>query len=178
MKTINIPENVNDLTSYLEFVQTIIEVNKFNSKIDLFFNKILKQEFLKSVKEWKKIVSEKDFEKIKNLFDENTPEKIFDETYLFYDYSKNKFIHVKSKLKYPDNPKFNTYYDISNIKKINPTKNGTGMLIYFNINFKESNFPGWLPTYHLSTIYEIDLLKKSVNFIKSDLTETSNKHYK
>ena len=40
MKLLKIPENVTELTSYLEFVQTIIEVNKFNDNIFEFFKKL------------------------------------------------------------------------------------------------------------------------------------------
>lgn len=60
MKLLKISENVTKLTSYLDFVQTIIEVNKFNSNIFKFFKKLLFNEFLKTVKDWKLTDSEKD----------------------------------------------------------------------------------------------------------------------
>lgn len=40
-----------------------------------------------------------------------------------------------------------------------------------------NKWPTWLPTFHNTTIYEIDLLKKSVELKSTNLTETSNKQY-
>ena len=162
MKLIKIPENVTELTSYLDFVQTIIEMNKFNANIFEFFKKILFDEFLKSVKDWKLTASKKD------LIFLNT---LDDETNLFYDYSKNKFVH----LSIDKNCKKQIELDIDDIKKIYPNESGLGMLIEFKKSYKEHKWPTWLPTFHNTTIYEIDLLKKSVELKSTKLTETSNK---
>ena len=49
------------------------------------------------------------------------------------------------------------------------------MLIEFKKSYKEHKWTTWLPTFHNTTIYEIDLLKKSVELKSTNLTETSNK---
>lgn len=161
MKLLKIPENVTELTSYLEFVQTIIEVNKFNDNIFEFFKKILFDEFLKSVKDWKLTASKKDLKYLNTLDDDIT---------LFYDYSKNKFIFIESDIRCKKYIVINK----NNIKKIYPNESGLGMLIEFKKSYKEHKWPGWLPTFHNTTIYEIDLLKKSVELKSTNLTETSN----
>ena len=162
MKLLKIPENVTELTSYLEFVQTIIELNKFNENIHHFFNKILNDEFLKTVKDWKKIASEKDLNYLNTLDDDIT---------LFYDYSENKFVHLIIDEKCKKQIELN----INDIEKIYPNESGLGMLIEFKKSYKEHKWPTWLPTFHNTTIYEIDLLKKSVELKSTNLTETSNK---
>lgn len=49
------------------------------------------------------------------------------------------------------------------------------MIIEFKASFKEYKWTGWLSSFHNTTIYEIDLLKKSVELKSTKLTETSNK---
>ena len=51
----------------------------------LILKKILFDEFLKSVKDWKLTASKKDLKYLNTLDDDIT---------LFYDYSENKFVHL------------------------------------------------------------------------------------
>lgn len=86
---------------------------------------------------------------------------------LFYCYETNTFIKVESN------------YSISSscFRECKPTDDGLGMHVYFRNSYKTSNFPGWLPTYHVEVIYHIDLMTKSVKQISDRQTETNNKRY-
>ena len=186
MKLIEIPENTNELRDYNKFINTIVEVRKFNNNVDAFLTQVLKDEFFKTYKEWMDISSEKDQEQLKALY--NWKNEIKDYKWLskeekeewkwkfedsmmndklFYCYETNTFIKVESN------------YRISShcFKKCKPTDNGLGMYIYFRNSYKEHAWPTWLPTFHVEVIYQIDLLTKSVKKISDYQTETSNRRY-
>lgn len=188
MKLIEIPEDTNELRDYNKFINTIVEVQKFNNNVNNFLSQVLKDEFFKTYKEWMDNASEKEQKQLKALYNWKEKAKLDDYKWLskeekeewkweyedsmmndklFYCYETNTFIKVKSN------------YRISphDFKKCKPTDDGLGMYIYFKTSYKEHAWSGWLPTFHVEVIYHIDLMTKSVKQISDRQTETSNKRY-
>ena len=88
MKLIEIPENVTELRDYNKFINTIVEVQKFNKNVSTFLLKVLYDEFYKTVGEWRKTITEQDNLKINKLFEDELKTKRFVDSELREDISE------------------------------------------------------------------------------------------
>lgn len=230
MKLIEIPEDMNDLRDYNSFLSTIIEVQKFNKNISIFFEKLLKDEFYKTVGEWRKTLSEKDNIKIDKLFGIKKPDKgtidrmnrnldryrkvlesfqskddegiIIDTNCLPHRNVKEQIKEYENRIqklitslnKYEDDPFYNWHvfycYETNefirpeNVRatrilswdkySLKPSSDGLHLIMTFKDSYKEYPTPGFLPTYHSTVEYTIDLVSKSVKKTYEGITKTSN----
>lgn len=202
MKLIEIPEDTNELRDYNKFINTIVEVQKFNRNVSSFLKKVLYDEFFKTFKDWMNSASEEERKQLEILdygpefkienYDENKWEHLHgsykNEMFFEKGISKLKIYNYKWSRQifycYKTNtfivPNSNKYPgDYFPLDRMNctPTDDGLGMYVSFKHTWKKAPTPGWLPTYHAELEYEINLLDKSVKQIADKKTETNNNHY-
>lgn len=148
MKTIKIPENIQDLKDYIIFINAAKELNAFNKNVQKYCEKIVKTEFLKKVKDWKEIASEKHL-KLLNEYDD------YDE--LFFDYKNNVFL-----LNWTGYIKGLTMCDtINHQTKFSLSDDGQIIYVENTWQYKKSRF-SHSPVFSDSRIYEINLIEKSI----------------
>ena len=150
MKIIEIPENINDLRDYNIFITAAKELNNFNKNLQKYCEKIIKTEYLKSVKNWKKILSKYDLEKL-NKFNDND--------ILFYDYKNNKFI--KNNIESPSYG-WSRGESLGYKKTYSISDDGSIIIIKYIESYQKSRFSHIAP--EVTEInWSINLIEKSVS---------------
>lgn len=98
IKLPKIPTNIHNLRNYVDFLELIKFAQKINKDVDKYAKQIVYGEYLKSKSEWKNILSEKDFAKIKDFkYRYHASFMINEDPYVFYSIGDNIFYKVKPK---------------------------------------------------------------------------------
>ena len=150
MKIIEIPENINDLRDYNIFITAAKELNNFNKNLQKYCENIIKTEYLKSVKDWKKIATERDLLKLKDFNNDDI---------LFYDYKNNKFIKNNIESRKIGWTRGNS---LGYIKKYSISDDGSIITIKYIESYQPSRFSHAEPEIYESS-WSINLIEKSIN---------------
>lgn len=155
MLLLEVPQNTNELRDHNVFIKAVQEFNKFQSNVTSYLEQIVKDEYLKKYYEWENIVNEKELKKL-NKISTNT---------CFYCYKTNKFIENyyghQSKQQQgwimgAEGPN-NVSYELSD--------DGVTFEVINTWRAQEVRF-GHIPFHTYESIYEINLLEKSVKRTK------------
>lgn len=91
-----VPKNIHDLRDYKDFFELLKFSQIINRNVNKYAEEIVYGEYLKTKSEWKEILSEKDFAKIKDFsYKEHASQQVNDNPFIFHSIGDNRFIFVK-----------------------------------------------------------------------------------